>query len=154
MHEQRGHHRFAVVPYPSSAENIATVYDRAGEDYVAYADGDPHDLFAFEGAHAYADRRLWALLETKLNALRASGASSVNIPDAGCGPGTWLRRLVTRARQIGFSHVTARGFDVAQAQIRAARRVARDLSGCQACISPSMSPISPTRCRKWTPQST
>lgn len=128
MHEQRGHHRFAVVPHPPSAENIATVYDRAGEGYVAYADGDPHDLFAFEGAHAYADRRLWALLETKLNALRTGGASSVNILDAGCGPGTWLRRLVTRARQIGFSRITARGFDVAQAQVRAARRKAYDLS--------------------------
>ena len=129
MREQRGQHRFAVVANPPSAENIATVYDEAGDDYVAYADGDPYNLFAFEGAHAYADRRLWALLETKLNALRTSGASSVNILDAGCGPGTWLRRLVTRARQIGFSRITARGFDVAQAQIRAARRKAHDLSG-------------------------
>src|ERR1019366_1270858 len=129
MREQRGQHRFAVVANPPSAENIATVYDEAGDDYVAYADGDPYNLFAFEGAHAYADRRLWALLETKLNALRTSGASSVNMLDAGCGPGTWLRRLVTRARQIGFSRITARGFDVAQAQIRAARRKAHDLSG-------------------------
>ena len=129
MHQQRRHHRLALVPRPPSAENIATVYDRAGDDYVAYADGDPHDLFAFEGAHAYADRRLWSLLETKLNDLRTSGASSISILDAGCGPGTWLRRLVTRARQMGFSHITARGFDVAQKQIQTARRMAHDLSG-------------------------
>lgn len=52
MNEQRGHHGFAVVPQPPSAENIETVYNRSGADHVADADGDPHDLFAFEGAHA------------------------------------------------------------------------------------------------------
>ena len=60
--------------------------------------------------------------------MRASGASSVSLLDAGCGPGTWLRRLVTRARALGFNSITARGFDIAQAQIQRARLLARNLS--------------------------
>ena len=97
--------------------NVAAAYNQAGGDYVAYADGDPRRLFAFDGLHAYADRRVWTLLDAKLTDLRAAGASSISILDAGCGPGTWLRRLVTRAYALGFTNITARGFDVAQAQI-------------------------------------
>jgi hypothetical protein len=55
-------------------------------------------LYAFDGLYAYADRRLWTLVETNLTDLRATGTTSVSILDAGCGSGTWLRRLVTRAR--------------------------------------------------------
>ena len=60
-------------------------------------------------------------LEAKLTDLRATGASSIAILDAACGPGTWLRRLVVRARELGFTSITARGFDVAQAQVQQAR---------------------------------
>jgi SAM-dependent methyltransferase len=118
----------ALALHGGRAENVAAIYNQAGDDYAAYADGDPTQLFAFDGMHAYADRRVWALLETKLAELRASGASSVNFLDAGCGPGTWLRRLVTRARALGFTSITARGFDIAQAQIQRARLLARNLS--------------------------
>src|SRR5258706_1311920 len=111
-----------------ATEDIAAIYNQAGDDYVSYADGDPSQPFAFDGLHAYADRCLWAVLETKLADLRASGASSVRFLDAGCGPGTWLRRLVMRARALGFSSITARGFDIAQAQIQRARLAARNLS--------------------------
>jgi hypothetical protein len=38
--------------------------------------------------HAYADRQIWNLLEKKLVELRATGARSISILDAGCGPGT------------------------------------------------------------------
>ena len=117
------------APRAPAADNVAAVYNQAGDDYVAYADGDPTQLFAFEGLHAYADRRVWALLEAKLTALRASGATSVSLLDAGCGPGTWLRRMVTHARALGFTSITARGFDIAQAQIQRARLLARNLSG-------------------------
>src|SRR6202022_3710972 len=109
-------------------DDVADIYNQAGDDYVAYADGDPSQPFAFDGMHAYADRCVWAALETKLNDLRASGASSVRFLDAGCGPGTWLRRLVIRARALGFSSITARGFDIAQGQIQGARLLARTLS--------------------------
>jgi SAM-dependent methyltransferase len=111
-----------------ATDKIAAVYNQAGDNYAAYADGDPTQLFVFEGMHSYADRRVWALLEAKLADLRASGASSVSLLDAGCGPGTWLRRLVTHARALGFTAITARGFDIAHAQINRARVLARTLS--------------------------
>ena len=128
MMSATGRHVARLELHEGAAENIAAVYNQAGDDYAAYADGDPTQLFSFEGVHAYADRRVWALLETKLTELRASGANSVSILDAGCGPGTWLRRLVTRACALGFTSITARGFDIAQAQIQRARLLARNLS--------------------------
>jgi SAM-dependent methyltransferase len=123
---RNGHSVLAL--HEGSAEDVAAIYNRAGDDYLAYADGDPTRLFAFDGMHAYADRRVWAVLEAKLADLRASGASSVSLVDAGCGPGTWLRRLVTRACALGFTSITARGFDIAQAQIQRARLLSRNLS--------------------------
>ena len=110
------------------AETAAAIYDHAGDDYVAYADGDPNRLFAFDGAHAYADRYVWSVLETKLAALRASGANSIRLLDAGCGPGTWLRRLVAKAHSMGFGSISARGFDIAQAQVRRARMHSTNLA--------------------------
>jgi SAM-dependent methyltransferase len=88
----------------------------------------PSDCFCFDGPHAYADRQLWSVIEKKLGALRAADVSSIAVVDAGCGPGTWLRRVVTHARRLGFSKISARGFDVAVAQVQAARRLARDLA--------------------------
>jgi SAM-dependent methyltransferase len=111
-----------------ATDDVADIYNQAGDDYVAYADGDPSQPFAFDGMHAYADRCVWAVLEKKLTDLRASGASSVRFLDAGCGPGTWLSRLVIRAHALGFSSITARGFDIAQAQIQRARLATRNLS--------------------------
>jgi SAM-dependent methyltransferase len=111
-----------------ATDDVAEIYNQAGDDYITYADGDPSQLFAFNGMHAYADRCVWAVLETRLIEPRASGASSVRFLDAGCGPGTWLRRLVVRARALGFNSITARGFDIAQAQIQRARLAARNLS--------------------------
>jgi SAM-dependent methyltransferase len=116
-------------PHSISSRHVAAVYNQAGDDYVVYADGDPERLFCFDGLHAYADRHLWSLIERKLDDLRAAGASTVTILDAGCGPGTWLRRVVTHAHRLGFSEITARGFDVALAQVQAARQLARDLAG-------------------------
>ena len=118
----------ALALHEGAAENVAAIYNQAGDYYLAYADGDPTQPFAFDGMHAYADRCVWTLLETKLADLRASGASSVSLLDAGCGPGTWLRRLVVRARAFGFTSITARGFDIAQAQIQRARLLAQNLS--------------------------
>lgn len=111
-----------------AADSVATIYNQAGDDYVAYADGDPTRPFDFDGIHAYADRLIWTLLEEKLVDLRACGAHAVSLLDAGCGPGTWLRRLVARARALGFTTITARGFDLAHAQVQRARLLARNLS--------------------------
>jgi SAM-dependent methyltransferase len=118
-----------LVVHASAAADVAAAYNQAGGDYVAYAHGDPTHLFQFDGLHAYADRRVLTLLDTKLTDLRASGTRTIRILDAGCGPGTWLRRLVTRVHALGFTTITARGFDVAGAQIQRARLLARDLCG-------------------------
>ncbi|MEI9886307.1 MAG: class I SAM-dependent methyltransferase [Rhizomicrobium sp.] len=69
---------------------------------------------------------MWETLFAKLCAIRATGARSIRILDLGCGPGTWLRRLVTRA--IGFDRITARGFDIAGDQVKRARALAADLA--------------------------
>src|SRR5580692_2101821 len=111
-----------------ATDDVADIYNQAGDDYVFYADGDPSRPFAFDGMHGYADRCVWAVLEKNLTDLQASGASSVRLLDAGCGPGTWLRRLVIRAHALGFSSITARGFDIAQAQIQRARLATQNLS--------------------------
>jgi SAM-dependent methyltransferase len=131
MDRSRGRGHVRLVKTDIAAEDAARAYNQAAEAYLAYADGDPKHLFTFAGHHAYADRHVWSVLDTKLRELRSSGATSITILDAGCGPGTWLRRLVTRGRSLGFSNITARGFDVAQAQIRAARRNSADLQGLQ-----------------------
>ncbi len=108
---------------------IATAYNQAGDSYISYADGDPKALYAFSGQYAYGDGRIWELLFSKLCALRATGRRSLRILDLGCGPGTWLRRLVTRARAIGFEDIAARGFDIADAQVARARTLSADLAG-------------------------
>jgi SAM-dependent methyltransferase len=120
---------FSREVHGSPSAIVAAAYNQSGADYLAYADGDPTHLFEFRGPHAYADRRIWALLEAKLTDLRAAGATSIAVLDAGCGPGTWLRRIVARARALGFKNITARGFDVARGQIQRARLLARNLSG-------------------------
>jgi SAM-dependent methyltransferase len=125
-----GQYRFRdpdPVVHDGMAADVAAAYDHAGGDYLVYAVGDPRLLFAFDGLHAFADRRVWTLLEAKLTDLRAAGATSISILDAGCGPGTWLRRLVTRARVLGFTDITARGFDRSREQVQHARLLARDL---------------------------
>jgi SAM-dependent methyltransferase len=120
--------RKAVLDNASIVKNVATAYNGAGSHYASYADGDAENLFSFSGLHSYADRCLWDVLDAKLHELKARGASSVRILDAGCGPGTWLRRIVVRAHQIGFSEIYARGFDIAAVQIESARRRSRELS--------------------------
>jgi SAM-dependent methyltransferase len=106
---------------------IATAYNQAGDNYLNYADGDPARLFAFGGRYGYGDRRIWEQLDARLRALHASGADTVRVLDLGCGPGTWLRRVVTRAREIGFRHISARGFDIAEDQVRRARELSAAL---------------------------
>jgi SAM-dependent methyltransferase len=106
---------------------IATAYNQAGDKYLAYADGNPDQLFAFDGRYGYGDRQIWELLDIKLRALFVTGAQTVRVLDLGCGPGTWLRRVVTRARELGFRHIIARGFDIAEDQIRRARKLSEQL---------------------------
>jgi SAM-dependent methyltransferase len=122
-----------TLPQPSSqledpASCIATAYDEAADDYLSYADGDSKDLYAFESRYAYGDRHVWQTLDSILVERRRSGARSVRILDAGCGPGTWLRRLVARAHNLGFTQISARGFDIAALQVRRARLLSHPLT--------------------------
>jgi SAM-dependent methyltransferase len=119
--------RRAAPPLDDSSR-IADAYNEAGDEYLSYADGDPAQPFAFDGSHAYADRKLWAILDEKLINLYTAGERSIRILDAGCGPGTWLRRLVARACELGFVSIRARGFDIAYTQVHRARLLARELS--------------------------
>ena len=109
------------------ASDTAFAYNQAGEDYALYADGNEAQLFDFTGPHAFADKRLWMQLEAALVRLRETGTTTVNILDAGCGPGAWLRRLITRARELGFTNINARGFDIAREQLRRARFLSKEL---------------------------
>jgi SAM-dependent methyltransferase len=120
-------------PYRRIAEELAqflpvhpdSPYDRAGDDYVAYADGDPKQLFSFNSLHAYADKCVWTHLDAQLRSLKAEGRTSVRILDAGCGPGTWLRRVIAHAHWLGFTEIVARGFDISEVQIAAAKKKSR-----------------------------
>ena len=107
---------------------VASAYNHAGDKYIAFADGDPRKIYDFDGQYGYGDRQIWETLSSKLCAVRASGAKSIRILDVGCGPGTWLRRVVTRARALGFTSVIARGFDIAGGQIRRAQEYSSDLA--------------------------
>jgi len=102
-------------------------YSRSGDHYVSYADGDPERLFSFTSHFAYADARLWTVLSSRLRFLRADGREDLRILDIGCGPGTWLRRLVTEAHRLGFKKIEATGFDIAEAQIAKANELTRDI---------------------------
>jgi SAM-dependent methyltransferase len=103
-------------------------YDRAGERYRAYADGDVDKLYEFDGQYAYGDREIWRILGNTLNRLRARGRRELSLLDLGCGPGTWLRRTVDWAERMGFARITARGVDVAEAQVRRARLLSQGIA--------------------------
>lgn len=107
---------------------IAAAYNEAGYRYSKYADGGGRELFAFEGRHAYGDRKTWEVMRAKLLTLRAQGNRQLRVVDLGCGPGIWLCRVVMRARQLGFEEITAWGFDIAEAQLTRARALSRGLA--------------------------
>jgi SAM-dependent methyltransferase len=104
-----------------------TAYSRSGDHYLSYADGDPDRLFSFTSHFAYADQQVWSLIAARLRFLRADGREELRVLDAGCGPGTWLRRIITEAHRLGFRKIEATGFDIAETQIAKARELTRDL---------------------------
>ena len=83
--------------------NVGLDYDRAGERYRAYADGDVDKLYEFDGQYAYGDQEIWRILGNTLNKLRARGRRELSVLDLGCGPGTWIRRIVDWAGKMGFT---------------------------------------------------
>lgn len=88
--------------------NVGLDYDRAGERYRAYADGDQNKLYEFDGQYAYGDREVWRIVAKTLREMRAEGARELSVLDLGCGPGTWIRRIVGRANGL-YSNPRPRG---------------------------------------------
>ncbi|QKE90011.1 class I SAM-dependent methyltransferase [Lichenicola cladoniae] len=118
------------VPRPAvSPDEAAHAYDVAGRSYRDYADGDTDGLFDFSSRYSFADRQIWHRLDAVLVGMAAEGRRSVSILDVGCGPGTWLQRIIIRAGNLGFTRITARGFDISPAMIELA------LSGTRAAAS-------------------
>lgn len=100
--------------------HVGRDYDRAGEQYRIYADGDANELYDFDGQYSFGDREIWRVIDINLHELHER-QQHLSVLDLGCGPGIWLRRIVGRALQMGFATITARGIDLAELQIRHAR---------------------------------
>lgn len=107
---------------------VGAAYDQAGERYRAYADGDLINLYDFSGQYGFGDHETWGVILQTLHDLRSKGVRHLSVIDLGCGPGTWLRRIIDRARMMGFTSIRARGVDLAEAQVRRARMLARNHS--------------------------
>jgi SAM-dependent methyltransferase len=120
-----------MAPSKSSAggeTQIAAAYNNVGHRYSKYADGSTRDLFLFEGRHAYGDAKTWGTIKSKLLTLHAKDPRRLRVLDLGCGPGTWLRRVVAYAHRIGFTEIIANGFDIADGQLNHARALSHRLA--------------------------
>ncbi len=113
---ERGH-----TPLPVELLAVQQAYDGAGAAYGRYADGDVADCLAFDGPHAEADRRVWSRIDDHLVRCRESGRRDLRVLDVGCGPGTWLARVVARTAALGFETVELVGLDLAPGMIETAR---------------------------------
>jgi SAM-dependent methyltransferase len=113
--------RISSRPPSQVPSEAAQAYNSAGIDYQKYAEGPATDDFSFDARSAFADRRIWEIIDTRLKAFAKSGRQKLTVLDAGCGPGTWLRRVVARASELGIHQINARGFDISIEQIAIAR---------------------------------
>lgn len=111
----------------SPPNEAALAYDTVGAAYVRYADGEDPASLDFSSRYGFADREIWRRIDAELIALRTAGRSSVRIIDAGCGPGTWLIRVVLRARALGFTAIEGRGFDISPAMVSLAVQAAAEV---------------------------
>ena len=105
---------------PDPACATARAYDQAGEAYGAYADGRAAH-YCSTSRFAHADNIVWDSLRKSIDELSEAGITTLRILDAGCGPGTWVRRVAAYARRMHLS-VDATGFDIAEGQLEIARR--------------------------------
>ena len=106
---------------PTDLSDTARAYNRVAAAYLDHAEGRPADLFAFHGAHGFTDRALWTRLDAMLVRMWTEGRRAIRILDAGCGPGSWLLRLVLRARDLGFAAIDGVGVDLSPTMIDIAR---------------------------------
>ncbi len=104
------------------AIDAARAYDHVGYDYGHYADGDKSaDVAKFASRrYEHGDALVWKELEASLARLHRLGIAQVRVLDAGCGPGTWTRRIADYASAIGMN-LTIVGVDVSTTQLEIAR---------------------------------
>jgi SAM-dependent methyltransferase len=106
----------------SVSGDIASAYDHVGDGYGRYADGEePDDPATAAVRSAHADAVVWEAICTAIGLLRDEGVSTLRVLDAGCGPGTWTRRIAARACRQGLD-VEALGFDISTGQLAIARK--------------------------------
>src|SRR6516162_7049099 len=79
---------------PAPACGTARAYDQVGEDYGVYADGREGSEKCSTGRFAHADNIVWDAIRASIDELRKRGVTRLRILDAGCGPGTWIGRVV------------------------------------------------------------
>ena len=72
---------------------------------------------------AHADAIVWETVRKTIEQLRATGVSTLRVLDAGCGPGTWIRRIAAYAHRQGLG-VEAIGVDISEGQLEIARKQA------------------------------
>jgi len=112
--------RIKQVP-PTPACATARAYDQVGEAYGAYADGGEADEGCSKSRFAHADAIVWDSIRATIDELRETGITELRLLDAGCGPGTWVGRVVAYARHVNLG-IDATGFDIAKGQLEIARR--------------------------------
>ena len=117
----RRHRSFERLAGRTTSRAIASAYDHAGEDYAFYADGEGHeDPSSGDGRFAHGDGIVWDAIRGAIDDLHASGASTLRILDAGCGPGTWLNRVAAYAHRQGGFDIEAVGVDISKGQLEIA----------------------------------
>ena len=106
----------------AAPRRTAHAYDHVGEEYGCYADGK-----AGTNRFAHGDMILWDAIRGAIDELRCAGVSSLRVLDAGCGPGTWVRRIAAYANRLGLG-IHAVGFDISVRQLEIARNHPENLA--------------------------
>jgi len=106
----------------STPRRTAHAYDHVGDEYACYADGK-----AGTNRFAHGDMILWDAIRRAIDELHCAGVSSLRVLDAGCGPGTWARRIASYANRLGLG-IHAIGFDISERQLEIARNHPENLT--------------------------
>jgi len=106
-----------------SSRAVASAYNHVGGEYGSYADGvGPDDSSKTEANRfAHGDAIVWETVCRTIDELRSTGVRTLRILDAGCGPGTWIRRIAAWADRLGLD-IDAVGVDISGRQLEIARK--------------------------------
>jgi SAM-dependent methyltransferase len=117
---------------PSAVRAAARAYDYVSEDYGLYADGEGLEKPTRGGNRfAHADAIVWEVIRKAIDDVRSAGVTTLRVLDAGCGPGTWIKRIAAHACRLGLG-VQATGFDISQEQLDIARKRVQGVSTVRA----------------------